>query len=188
MGSVQLNPGEPGALGHHRGIDEALDHLFDLCFAQCARLAEGTTGQFDWNRRRSYRFGIEVADGLAAGMTELHPELIAAHRPGSGQGGQRFLATIAVDGDVAGPFQIAAVDLYIAGNHQACAAFRPFAVKPLMGLGRAVIAVRQTLGERGLGEPIGQCDATGQRHRRSNGDRHENSLSNCSWIRGRRPV
>ena len=79
-------------------------------------------------------------------MTDLHPEVIAPARARGGPAAQRVLAAIAVDDDVAGPFEVAPVDHHVAGEVHAGAAVRPTSVERLVPLGRVVVGVGQAFG------------------------------------------
>ena len=93
-------------------------------------------------------------------MVDLHPEVIARLRARFRIGRELGDAAIAVDDHIARAFEIAPIDLHIAGDHKPCAALRPGTIKTLMANRGAVATVGQPLGKGGLAEPIGNdCPA-----------------------------
>ena len=65
-----------------------------------------------------------------------------------------------VDGDVAGAFQYATVDLHITGEQQACTAITPALVECGVASGGMQIIIGYTFGHRGFAETVWQRDAT----------------------------
>ena len=80
--------------------------------------------------------------------------------------GKLFGALPALDDDVARVFEVAVVDLHVAGQHHTRPAFGPGLIKRHVGSRCAIAIVGKQLRHRGLYEPIGQHRAASQRNRR----------------------
>ena len=91
--------------------------------------------------------------------------MAAAHPARGGetfQRGERLRVLGAVDGDVAGGFKMLAVDLHIAGQQHAGAAFAPETVQAFMARGGPVAVIGQAFRHRGLCQAIRQHGAAWQ--------------------------
>jgi hypothetical protein len=108
------------------------------------------------------RGAVEFAQRLTARMVDLHPEVVACRRSGAGEGAQRLQATVAIDHHIAGPLEVAAVDLDVAGDQEPGTTLGPQAVEAFVLVGGAVHAVGKTFGHGGLGDPVGQHGPAGQ--------------------------
>jgi hypothetical protein len=104
-------------------------------------------------------------------MVDLHPELRAVGGAGLRVGAQRVEPAIAIDHHVARPFEIAPVDLHVAGDDHGRSSRRPSSIEPDVALGGAVHRIGQPLGERRLADAVLEDDAVGQGKRAGNVER-----------------
>ena len=96
--------------------------------------------------------------GLASGVADLRPEMVAIAGGGPGPTGQRRPQGgigLAIDDHVTRPLQVVGIHLYIAREQQPRPAVAPDAVQALQFRSGQAIRRRQTLSHGGLGQAIG---------------------------------
>jgi hypothetical protein len=101
---------------------------------------------------------------LATSVTDLHPYVPTAARASLSHGAQSGKSggvRRTINDHIAGPFEMVAIDLNIAGNQQATAAIRPKAIEPLKFRGGSTVRVRQPFGHGTLCQSIRQNRAAG---------------------------
>ena len=158
MRAMDLHTVEPGLARHAGAKRKTFDHLADVMAVHCDRRAELAAGQVQRDGGRGMRGRIDQLRRLAPGMADLHPHLPAAfltrRRPGL-QGRHVIGIGPAIDRDIAGRFQVAAIDQHIPRQKHAAAALAPRPVKPGMTLARA-IADGDLFGHRRLAQAVGK--------------------------------
>ena len=95
---------------------------------QRTRFTESRTRHFQLYVRRTDRRRCHCFRRLATGMADLHPQMRVIFRAGFGisaQAGNLFIALLAFNHNIAGAFQIAMVNLHIAGQQNAGTALCP---------------------------------------------------------------
>ena len=154
MGRVHLHTGKSRRL-YRSGTDtEAAHDFLDLGNGERHRLAKLAPGHTQLHRGRRFRVRIDHLLGLAAGVADLRPEVIAVAGRRLGPAGQRRLhgrVGLPVDDHVAGALQVVRVHLDIAGQQHARTAVTPQAVEPLQLRGGDALRRRQPLGHCSLG-------------------------------------
>ena len=123
-------------------------------------------------------------------MGQLRHDLRAARcrrRGESLEPAQRVGVLRAVDGDIPGAFEIAAIDLDIPGQQQRGAAGGPAPINRFQPQRRAVRLVGEPFGHRRLDEPVFQPDAAGKRDRIGDGHSHGTANLKASKVNGARP-
>lgn len=99
MGGDALDAGKTGVAGHPGCRGEARNHLGDVALGRGASLRTHRPAVSP-APPKAYRFGVEVADGLAAGVLRLHPGRLRV--TARARAAKRLLAAIAVDDDIFG--------------------------------------------------------------------------------------
>ncbi len=165
---MDLDTAKAGFARDPRDHAEARDQIADLLVGERLRLAELPARQPEPDGRGCLWPGVDAGLRLAAGVAYLHPQAGAAacrrprpafERTACGAVGFAF------KDDIAGPFEMAGINLDIAGEQHATAAVRPTAIEAIEFGGGPAVCRRQPFGHRGFRQPVGQDRAAGQRQR-----------------------
>jgi hypothetical protein len=175
VGRVHLHPGKTGLLHRRCAYSEAAHDILNLGNGERHRIAELSARQTQLYRRGCLGVWIDELLGLAAGMADLGPEMvaIAGSRPGPAR--QRLAHCgigLALDDHVARALQVSAVHNDVPGQEQPRAAVAPKAIEPLQRRRGHTLRRRQALGHGSLGQAIGYYRAARQRERTDEHIRH----------------
>ena len=117
MCSVYLHAGEARLLDRCSTDTEAPHDILYLRCSQRHRFAELPAGQPQLHSRGRLGMGVHIFLRLAAGVTDLRPEMVATARTGPRPVGQRAAhggVGFPVDHNIAGAFQVVGIHLDIA--------------------------------------------------------------------------
>ena len=161
MGTVDLHTGKARCLGNAGHARVVGNGDANVVFSHGAWDGEQPAAAQP-DGRRCQRASIGHAGALPARVADLHPELIAGRGPRLSQSGQGVLTAIAVDHDIAGPFQVAVIHHDVTADQRAHAAFAPASIKGVMTRRGLAHRRRQALGHGRFEQTVWQHNAAGQ--------------------------